>query len=105
RVVLAAVIDEENVIDAAGWEIGERGGECSPGVIRRQHGDHLVRTLRERMNRLEDPIDVKDVVGRLERWFGEKGGRHALGLWKDQLLRQSYGPSAFNPLGGFAEVF
>jgi hypothetical protein len=65
--VIAAVVHQEDVVHAAGREVGDGRGEGALRVVGGEYRDDLVLARRDRDGRLEDPIDVKRLGGRAER--------------------------------------
>jgi hypothetical protein len=74
-VVPAAVVHEEDFVHAARREVGDGRRERPGGVVRRQHGDDLVRAFRA-VGGPEDAFDVELRVRRVERRGGQQGRGH-----------------------------
>ena len=65
RAVGAAVVHEDHLIDGADRHVGQRRRQRAFGVVGRHHGDDAVLAFRRVAFRLEDAIDVKELVARL----------------------------------------
>jgi len=71
--ILAAVVDQQDLVNAAFREVGQCGGQRTLRVVGGQHGHYLVQAFgRQRVLGFENAIDMEDFVDRIQRRLGQK---------------------------------